>query len=160
MLAYPIDLQKDGDTVLATSPDFPELTTFGDDRDEALLHALDALEEAIAARIANRKAIPRPSRGMARVALPTQTAIKVQLYQAMLDRGLRKADLARALDWRAPQVDRLFNLRHASRLDQLDAAFGAMGLTLQVDVETPKGRRVVAKRPRTPSRARKSAASL
>ena len=51
MLSYPIDLEDDDGTVLATSPDFPELTTFGDDRDEALERAIDALEEAIAARI-------------------------------------------------------------------------------------------------------------
>ena len=82
MLEYPIKLTKDdNDTVLATSPDFPEMTTFGDDNDDALLHAVDALEEAIAARMADRMDIPEPSkRGKYRVALPTQTAIKVLLY--------------------------------------------------------------------------------
>ena len=29
MLSYPIKLEDDDPTVLATSPDFPELTTFG-----------------------------------------------------------------------------------------------------------------------------------
>ena len=42
MLAYPITLQDDDGTVLATSPDFPELTTFGDDREESLVRAVDA----------------------------------------------------------------------------------------------------------------------
>ena len=36
MLAYPIVLEQDDGAVLATSPDFPELTTFGDDREEAV----------------------------------------------------------------------------------------------------------------------------
>ena len=45
MLCYPIRLQKDEDTYLATSRDFPELTTFGEDKQDALLHAIDALEE-------------------------------------------------------------------------------------------------------------------
>ena len=64
MLAYPISLRRDdNDTYLATSRDFPELTTFGDDRDDALLHAVDALEEAIAARIAHQEDIPAPSAG-------------------------------------------------------------------------------------------------
>ena len=31
MLTYPILLENDDGTVLVTSPDFPELTTFGDD---------------------------------------------------------------------------------------------------------------------------------
>ena len=62
MLAYPIVLADDDGAVLATSPDFPELTTFGDDREEALARAGDALQEAIAARIHDRKDIPPPSR--------------------------------------------------------------------------------------------------
>ena len=44
-------------------PDFPELTTFGEDRDEALGRAVNALEEAVAARIHDRKDIPMPSPG-------------------------------------------------------------------------------------------------
>ena len=48
--------------MLATSPDFPELTTFGDDREEAVARAVHALEEAIAARIHDRKDIPRRHR--------------------------------------------------------------------------------------------------
>ena len=59
MLAYPIELEHDEGTLLATSPDFPELTTFGDDYDEALARAADALEEAIAARIHTGQDVPR-----------------------------------------------------------------------------------------------------
>ena len=43
MLAYPIILEDDDRTVLATSPGFPELTTFGEDRDEAISRAADAI---------------------------------------------------------------------------------------------------------------------
>ena len=60
MLAYPIVLEDDDDTILATCPDFPELTTFGNSREEALMRAADALEEAIATRIHDGKAIPAP----------------------------------------------------------------------------------------------------
>ena len=66
---------------MATSPDFPELTTFGDDRDEALMRAVDALEEAIAARIHDGRDIPQPSDGELTVALPTLAAIKVMFYR-------------------------------------------------------------------------------
>ena len=63
MLRYPIQLEDDDDAVLVTSPDFPELTTFGVDRDEAVARAAYALEEAIAARIHDGKDIPLPSSG-------------------------------------------------------------------------------------------------
>ena len=43
MLTYSIALEDDDGTLLATSPDFPELTTFGIDREDALARAADAL---------------------------------------------------------------------------------------------------------------------
>lgn len=133
---YPIRLNRDNDgTYLATSKDFPELTTFGEDREDALRHAVDALEEAIAARIARREDIPQPSKGRNRVHLPTQTEIKVLLYSAMREQGVRKSDLAKRLRWHTPQVDRLLNIRHASRMDQIESAFGALGARLLIEVK-------------------------
>ena len=132
MLAYPITLKDDDGTVLATSPDFPELTTFGDDHDEAIARAVHALEEAIAARIHDRKDIPRPSRGQTRAMLPTLTSVKVLLYQGMREQGVGKAELARRLGWHMPQVDRVLDVEHHSRLDQMDAALAAIGRRLSV----------------------------
>ena len=133
MLAYPMTLEKDGNTVLAASTDFPELTTFGENRDEARARALDALQEAIAARIHDRRDIPSPSPGGdAIITLPTLTAVKVILYKGMRDQGLTKTDLARRLGWHLPQVDRVLDVNHPSRLDQMDAALRAIGCHLYV----------------------------
>ena len=138
MLTYPIQLEKDGGTVLATSPDFPELTTFGDDRDEAIMRAVDALEEAIAARIHTGQDIPSPSKGEVRAGLPTLTAVKVILYQGMRDEGVGKAEMARRLGWHLPQVDRVLDIQHHSRMDQIDAALGAIGRELHVSAPARK----------------------
>ena len=135
MLSYPIKLKNDDPTVLATSPDFPELTTFGDDRDEALARAGHALQEAIAARIHLRQDIPTPSRGKVRAILPTLTAVKVMLYQGMKTQGIGKAELARRVGWHLPQVDRVLDVGHHSRLDQMDAALEAIGQRLHVTVK-------------------------
>lgn len=132
MLHYPVSLQDDDGTVFVTSPDFPELTTFGDDRNEALARAADALEEAIAARIAARQDIPEPSAGEVRVTVPTLTAIKALLYQGMRDQGIGKAELARRLGWHLPQIDRVLDVHHSSRLDRMDAALNAIGHQLEV----------------------------
>ena len=91
-----------------------------------------ALEEAVAARIYDRKDIPTASQGETRVLLPTLTAVKVILYQSMRDQGIGKAELARRLRWHLPQVDRVLDVQHHSRLDQMDAALGAIGLRLEV----------------------------
>ena len=132
MLAYPITLEDDDGTVLVTSPDFPELTTFGDDREEAVSRAVPALEEAIAARVHDRKDIPTPSRGETYAVLPTLISVKVMLYQGMRDQGVGKAELARRLGWYLPQVDRVLDVQHRSGLDMMDAALGAIGRRLHV----------------------------
>lgn len=133
MLCYAVNLEDDEGSVLVTTPDFPELTTFGEDRDEALMRAVDALEEAVAARIHDRKDIPLPTPSGACVQLPTLTAIKVILYQGMRDQNIGKAELARRLGWHLPQVDRVLNVNHHSRLDQMEAALNAIGLRLEVN---------------------------
>ena len=132
MLAYPIELEEDDGAFLVTSPDFPELTTFGDDREEAIARAADALEEAIAARIHDRDDIPAPSQGNTCATLATLTAAKVLLYQGMREQGIGKAELARRLGWHLPQVDRVLDVEHHSRLDQMDAALSAIGWRLEV----------------------------
>ena len=137
MLAYPIMLEDDDGSVLVTSPDFPELTTFGEDQDEAVARATDALEEAIAARIHDSKDIPQPTHGTVLAALPTLTAVKVMLYQGMREQGVGKAELARRLSWHLPQVDRVLDIQHNSRLDQMDAALAAIGRQLNVTA-TPR----------------------
>ena len=132
MIAYPITLEDDDGTLLVTSPDFPELTTFGDDREEAVAHALHALEEAIAARIHDRKDIPTPSQGEVYAVLPTLISVKVILYQGMRDQGVGKAELARRFGWHLPQVDRVLDVQHRSGLDMMDAALAAIGRRLHV----------------------------
>ena len=134
MLSYPIKLEEDDGTIMATSPDFPELTTFGDDRDEAIARAVGAVEEAIAARIHDGRDIPPPSKGSARATLPTLTAIKVVLYRGMREQGIGKAELARRLGWHLPQVDRVLDVQHRSRLDRMEAALRAIGRRLEVIV--------------------------
>ncbi len=134
MLSFPIDLQKDDRGFLATSPDFPELTTFGDDRREALARSVSALQEAVAARMHGNRDVPVPSAGEVCVTLPTLTAVKVILYQGMREQKIGKAELARRLGWHLPQVDRVLDVEHHSRLDRMDMALSAIGIQLAVQV--------------------------
>ena len=142
MLTYSIALEDDDGTLLATSPDFPELTTFGIDREDALARAADALEEAIAARIHDGRDIPSPSQGRQVAVLPTLTAVKVMLYQGMREQSIGKAELARRLGWHLLQVDRILDVGHNSRMDQVDAAMGAIGRHLHVKASVRPTRRL------------------
>jgi len=59
---YPVILTPDDNgTILVTCPDLLEVTTFGEDDEDALQRAADAIEEALAARIAHREDIPDAS---------------------------------------------------------------------------------------------------
>jgi antitoxin HicB len=134
---YPVLFTPDDNgTILVTCPDLPEVTTFGEDEDDALQRAVDAIEEALAARIADRKDIPAPSpaRGRPVAALPALTAAKVELYRTARAQGITKAELGRRLAWHGPQVDRLFDLRHPSKIEQIDRALRTMGKRLAMAV--------------------------
>jgi antitoxin HicB len=137
MLRYPVRLERDTNgTILAGFPDVPEAHTFGEDREEALARAAHALETAFMGYMEDRRAIPHPSsfkRGPS-VALPALTEAKLALYSAMRAGRIGKTELARRLNCHLPQVDRLLNLRHGSRLDQLEAAFRALGKELSVQI--------------------------
>jgi antitoxin HicB len=52
----------------------------------------------------------------------------------MRSQGVGKAELARRLNCHLPQIDRLLDLRHASRLDQIEAAFAALKKRLSIEV--------------------------
>lgn len=136
MLAYPITLTPDdNDTVLVTCSVLPELTTFGDTDADARVHAVAAIEEALAARLAEGRDLPLPVEAAGdpnHVAIPTLTALKVLLCHALKTSGITRAELARRLDWHREQVDRLFRLDHASKLDMFDQAFKALGADVTV----------------------------
>ncbi len=137
MLRYPVKLERDTNgTILVSFPDVPEAHTFGADRDEALARATDALETALMGYMKDRQPIPKPSpiRRGPHVVLPALTEAKLALYSAMRAGRIRKTELARRLNCHLPQVDRLLDLRHASRLDQLEAAFRAIGKQLSVQI--------------------------
>lgn len=137
MFDYPVNLTPDGDTVLVTFPDVPEAITFGMDEDEALLQAVDALETGLSFYVDARKPLPAASkakRGQKTVRPSALECAKLGVYQAMTEQGIKKAELARRLGWHMPQVDRLFDLHHASRLDQIEAAAAALGRHVEVRV--------------------------
>ena len=136
MLAYPITLEPDDNgTLLVTCPLLPIVLTYGESEDDARRHAVDAIETALASMIADVEVIPRPPRDKGDgVRLPALTAIKVELYRSLHEAGITRAELQRRLGWKRESVDRLFRLDHGSKLEQLEAAFAALGRELSLDV--------------------------
>jgi len=81
--------------------------------------------------------IPRPTRTRSgiQIDLPLMTALKLQLYWALKDSGITRAELARRLSRKHREsVDRLFRIDHRSRLEQIEDAFTALGRKVDVKV--------------------------
>jgi antitoxin HicB len=137
-MRYPVKLTKEDGRLLVSFPDFPNVHTFGDDEQEALARAVDALESMLIAMIEDRDEIPDPSpikRACKFIILPALSEAKITLYRQMSALGVGKAELARRLNCHLPQIDRLLDLRHASRLDQIEQAFLRLGKRLNISIE-------------------------
>jgi antitoxin HicB len=118
-------------------PDVPEALTQGDDKKEALTRAVDALETALEFYTDEGRDLPKarkPKRGQHVVSPSTLMVLKLEVFQAMRDSGVKKTELAQRLNWHLMQVDRLLDLHHASRIDQVEAGLSALDRRLEVRV--------------------------
>lgn len=116
-------------------PDFPQVRSSGASRAEALSRATEAVVTVIDDFVRTRQPIPEgstvPAPGEA-VRVPALVAAKIALYNEMRRRGLRKSAMRKRLQWHRPQIDRLLDVRYASKMDQVEKAFDALGLELVV----------------------------
>jgi antitoxin HicB len=136
-MRYPVRLKaaEEGGYVV-TFPDIPEAITQGEDVEDALLHAADALESALDFYFEDRRPVPAPSkpkRGQRVVELPASVSAKVLLLNEMLRQKVRPAELARRIGTTPQEVNRLTNIRHRTRIDGIDKALRALGKRLIVD---------------------------
>jgi antitoxin HicB len=69
------------------------------------------------------------------IRLPAMQAAKAELYRQFRASGLRKIDLASRMGIPKTVVDRLFDLGHHTRMNQIEAAFAAMGKRIGIVVE-------------------------
>lgn len=138
MLTYPLTLTPDDNgTFLVQFPDVPEAITVADDDTEALVNGQEALEAAIEIYFDEKRVVPHPSkpkRGQLSVTLPAIVTAKVLLANEMVSQGVRKAELARRLKVHMPQIDRLVDLRHSSKLENIERAFHELGKSLDIRV--------------------------
>jgi antitoxin HicB len=142
-LAYAVRLEpaKEGGYVV-TCRDVPEVVTQGDDLEEALAQASDAMDEAFAARIDDGEDFPAASasrKGEYVVAPSMDLSAKAALYLAMKEAAISKSELARSLQIDEKEVRRLLDPHHPSKLPRMEEALRALGkrivLSLQPTVE-------------------------
>ncbi len=123
---------------VVTCRDLPEVVTQGEDMDDALEQASDAMAEAFAMRIDDGLDFPVPSapkRGEHKASPPVEMVAKAALYVTMREAGLTKTELARKLAVNEKEVRRMLDPHHGTRLPNIDKAIRALGKKLTIRVE-------------------------
>lgn len=135
--AYPARFDQGDDGITVIFRDLPEAITCGLDEAEALSMASDALETALSLYLRSGSppsaSEPQPSERL--VPVSALASAKLALYEAMREKDVGKAELARRLGCHLPQIDRLLDLCHQSKLHQMECALAALGKCLVVEAE-------------------------
>lgn len=132
---YPARIKPDGDGWMVSFPDIPEALTGGATHEDAIEMAKDALQTALEFYFDDKREIPEPSKlrkGLVAIELPTSVAAKVLLLNEMIKQKVRPAELARRLGTTSQEVNRLTQLRHATKIDGIDNALHALGKRLDL----------------------------
>ncbi|MBS0847268.1 hypothetical protein [Citrobacter sp. JGM124] len=140
MFRYPITVAFDEETgeYEISYRDFNDLYSSALTEDDIELEAKDGLTSFIAELIESRIPVPVASLGEEtdiRLHLPVLTCLKIALHNAMINTGTRKADLARKLNQKGPQIDRLLDVEHASKVETLEQALYLLGYEVSVSVD-------------------------
>ena len=134
---YPVVVHLEDGSVWVSCPDVPEMACAGDTSEEALFDAVDALESALSFYVDKKMAIPlpaTPTEGQPVVRLPALTAAKAALWNTMVAQKISKTEMARRLGVNRPQVDRLVDLLHRSKIEQVEHALHVLGQRIELSV--------------------------
>lgn len=144
MYTYPVLLVHDEATNswMASCRDLPLMHSVGDTIEDALSEATFGLVTAIAVEVDERRPIPvgsAPLNGEYPVSVPLLVAMKAALHNAMIETGTRKAELARKLEQKPPQIDRLLDVEHSSRIETVELALRKLNrsVTLTITASSP-----------------------
>jgi antitoxin HicB len=98
--------------------------------------AEDLLRSIVSELMKRGEDLPRTRKRRGRqyrlVTLPALQSAKAEFYSAFRTSGLQKTELARRIGIPKTNVERIFDLDHASRFDLIEAAFRAIGKKIEV----------------------------
>lgn len=139
MYDYAIRFEADDKPGLAVfCRDLPEFNGYGENEADAVSGAPDVIETALSIYVDQRRSIPAasaPEPGERVVHLPAVTVAKIVLWNEMMARDMRKADLCRLLGLAQTQGDRLVDFLHNTKMEAIEKALSALGKRLVVSVE-------------------------
>lgn len=138
MFAYPALLRdnKEGGFIVSFR-DVPEAITEIWSLEELQNTAVDALVTMLEMYFEKNKIFPEPSKpkkNEVMVQLPLIVVAKMLLLNVMVSGNIRPCDLARKMNVKPQEVNRIINLQHNTKIDTVDLAMKALGKNLQLTV--------------------------
>lgn len=136
---YPVMLTaSDEGGYVVTCRDLPQLITQGEDKQDALDQASDAMDEVFATYMIEGIDFPESSKAKRRehlVAPPAETMAKAALFVAMREAGISKMQLAKQLGVDEKEVRRLLDPHYQSKLPRIAQAISLLGQRLVIGLE-------------------------
>lgn len=137
-MRYPAKFEAaDEGGYVVTFRDIPEAITQGDDMEDAMEMARDALQSAMEFYFEDGRRVPEPSNleaGEHLISLPASLWSKVLLLNEMVGQGIKQVELARLMKIKPQQVTRIVDLSHPTKIDEIERAFEAIGKHLELRV--------------------------
>jgi antitoxin HicB len=123
---------------VVTCRDLPELITQGDDLNDALSAAADAMDEVFAAYILGKKEFPTPTDRRAdeySMAPPPETVAKAALYVTMRESGITNVQMAKRLGVDEKEVRRMLDPHYGTKLPRIAQAIKLLGKRLVIGID-------------------------
>ena len=130
--------QDDGNGFVVSFPDIPGAHTGGKTFKEAIILAEDCMVVALSCYVDLGHELPTPSPfqdGQELLTVQPVIAAQLDLYTAMREQGVSRADLAKRLGVGNDDVDRLLSLDYCTPIGQVLQALKAVGCELAVVAE-------------------------
>lgn len=138
-MKYPAHFEADHELggYVVTFRDIPEAITQGNTLETATCMAKDVLVSSMDFYFDDKRPVPMPSApqpGEYLIELPTSLSAKILLLNEMLAQNVRPADLAKKMNTRPQDINRLIDLKHTTKIDAIAAAVNALGKNLELRI--------------------------
>lgn len=138
-MLYSAKFEPDGEGWLVTFPSLPEAITGGENREQAMANALDALEVVLLTYAKDGRTMPADTPvdegDIVLIAPSAQVVAKLSFIDAFNRSGLTRTALAGRLGKAENEVRRMLDPYHGTKLPALEAAMHALGKRFVLTVE-------------------------
>ncbi|AMW15806.1 type II toxin-antitoxin system HicB family antitoxin [Glaesserella parasuis] len=136
-MLYPARFEFEDGSYNVSFRDIPEALTCGDNYEDALEMAKDALLTSMDFYFEDHRKVPLPSppqEGEVLIELPTSIFAKVLLLNEMVDQNISNVELAKRIAVKPQEVQRITNLGHSTKIDTIARAINALDKQFELRV--------------------------